>query len=363
MKLIFHVGLHRAASTSFQHWLRDGREALAGARIFVATGLSGAANESPFSCLVGERFEGLGPTAAARLVEREFARLAPDYDIVVISEENLTGMMAGRSPRAFEARDRLAELFEHLRAEHEIVPMLILREHLSWLVSCYRMYQMRGGLKDFEQFVTDVDPASLEFSPLVEQLAAAAGGASPVVGTLDAIGKDEGQGFLGKLAGVLGTDAGLPRTLPVSNAARRPLACAMVQEAARLGAALGLTDAKPLWGKIARMSADAGGRGEADIEKLARLMAARWVEMPETITGPRRRRAANAELAEQGPLPLAKATLEKARLAARRAVASLDRPLAPPQFFDALTQRFAADRHLIAERHAPQWLDRNGAAA
>jgi hypothetical protein len=363
MRLVFHVGLHRAASTSFRHWLKEGRQALAGRRICVVTGLSGAASESPFSCLVGERFENLGPAAAARLVETEFARLEPGYDSAVISDENLPGLMPGRSPRAFEARDRLAELFALLREKHEIVPVLILREHVSWLISCYRMYQMRAGLKDFEQFVEDVEPASLEFAPLVEQLAAAAGDVSPVVGTLDAIAADAGQGFLGAFARALGTDAGLPKTLPVSNASRRPLACAMVQEAARLGAALVFTGAKPLWGKIARMSADANARGEADIEKLARLMAARWVEMPEIMTGPRRKRAANAALADQGPLPPSKATLDKARLAAQRAAASLDRPLAPPQFLAALAQRFAADRQLVAERHAPQWLDNKGAAA
>ncbi len=199
MKLVFHVGLHRAASTSFQRWLNDGREALAGARIFVATGLSGAADESPFSCLVGERFEKLGPEAAAQLLEHEIARLARDYDIAIVSEENLPGMMAGRSPRAFEARDRLAKLFEFLRKDHQIVPVLILREHVSWLVSCYRVYQMRGGVKDFAEFIDGVEPASLEFAPLIEQLAAA-GGADPAVATLDAIAADDGRGFLGMIA-------------------------------------------------------------------------------------------------------------------------------------------------------------------
>lgn len=363
MKLVFHVGLHRAASTSFRHWLNDGREALAGRRIFVATGLSGAANESPFSCLVGERFENLGPEAAAQVLEPEFARLTSDYDVAVISEENLPGMMAGRSPRAFEARDRLARFFEVLREDHQIVPVLILREHVSWLISCYRMYQMRGGVKDFAEFIGGVEPVSLEFAPLLEQLAAAADGASPAIGTLDAIAADEGRGFLGMIAKVLGTDVGLPQTLPVRNVSRPPMACAVVQEAARLGAALALAGARPMWGKIARMSADAGARGEADIEKLARLVAARWVEMPETITGKSRKTAANAELTERGLLPLSKPALNKARLAVRRAVASLDRPLAPPQFFDALAQRYAADRRNVAALYAPQWLDRKRAAA
>ncbi|MGQ0485808.1 MAG: hypothetical protein ACT4SY_10715 [Hyphomicrobiales bacterium] len=363
MKLIFHVGLHRAASTSFQRWLKAGREALAGRRIFVAAGLSGAANEQPLSCLVGERFENLGPAAAAQSVGHEFARLAPDYDIAVISEENLPGMMAGRSPRAFEARDRLARLFELLRAEHEIVPVLILREHVSWLVSCYRVYQMRGGVKDFEEFIGGVEPASLEFAPLVERLGAAADGAGPAIGTLDAIAADGGEGFLGMIAKVLGTDAGLPQTLPVSNTSRLPLTCALVQEAARAGAALALAGARPLWGKIARMSAGASARGDADVEKLARLMAARWVEMPKSITGRSRKIAANAELQERGPLPLSRPDLHKARLAARRAVASLDRPLAPPQFFEALAQCYAADRRKVAALYAPQWLERKGAAA
>jgi hypothetical protein len=362
MKLIFHVGLHRAASTSFGHWLKDGRDALAGRRIFVATGLSGAADESPFSCLVGERFENLGPEAAAQLLEPEFARLALDYDVALISEENLPGMMAGRSPRAFEARDRLARLFQLLRENHQIVPVLILREHVSWLVSCYRVYQMRGGVKEFQQFVEGVEPASLEFAPLIEQLAAA-GGKGPAVGTLDAIAADEGRGFLAMIAQLLGTDAGLPQKLPVKNVSRQPLTCAVVQEAARLGAALALAGARPMGRNIARMSADATARGEADINRLARLVAMRWVEMPETMAGARRNRAANAELTERAPRALSKASLEKARLAVRRAVASLDRPLAPPQFFGALTQRFAADRRNVAALYAPQWLDRKETAA
>ncbi len=111
------------------------------------------------------------------------------------------------------------------------------------------------------------------------------------------------------------------------------------------------------------MSADASARGEADINRLARLVAMRWVEMPETMTGARRNRAANAELTERPPLPLSGPVLDKARLAVGRAVASLDRPLAPPQLFDALAQRYAADRRKVAALYAPQWLDRKGAAA
>lgn len=362
MKLIFHVGLHRAASTSLQHWLREGREALAGRRIFVAGRLSGAGNESPFACLVGERFEKLGPAAAARSLAAELAGLAANYDTAVISEENLTGMMAGRSPRAFEARDRLAELFERLRRDHEIVPVLILREHVSWLTSCYRMYQARGGVKDFVPFVEDIDAVSLEFAPLLERLAAAAGGAEPLVGTLDAIARDGGEDFLGRFAALLGTDAGLPRTLPVSNASRRPLACALIQEAARQGAALALADGKPLWAMIARMQTDASLRKAAAVDRLARHVAARWVEMPGTITGPRRKRAANAELVERRAREPSRQAVEKAGLAIERALASLDRPLAPPQFLERLAGRYAADRRLVAERYAPQWMDRKGAA-
>ena len=39
------------------------------------------------------------------------------------------------------------------------------------------------------------------------------------------------------------------------------------------------------------------------------------------------------------------------------ALAALDRPLAPPRFLAALAERYAADRRLIAQRYAPQWLD------
>jgi hypothetical protein len=270
-------------------------------------------------------------------------------------------MMAGRAPRAFEARDRLASLFELLRGDHEIVPLLILRDQAAWLNSCHRVHQMRGGLKDFENFVNDIDPASLEFAPLLEQLAAASGGAGPVVGTLDAIANDGGRGFLAMLAEVLGTDAGLPQTLPVKNVSPQPLTRTLIQEAARLGAALTLAGAGPLARKIAATRARANRYSAEDFEELSRLVASRWVEMPETIDGPLRRKAADATLAERGPLPLTEANLEKARLAIENAVASLDRPPAPPQFLAALAERYAADRRLVAERFAPQWLDKNGA--
>jgi len=356
VRLVFHVGLHRAASTSFQRWLKEGSEALARQRIFAAPGLSGADNESPFACLIGKRFEDLGARAAAQSVERELAHLAQDFDIVVVSEENLLGMMAGRSPRAFEARGRLAELFALLREKHEVVPVLILREQAAWLNSCYHVHQMRGGLKDFENFVNDIDPASLEFAPLLEQLAAASSG-GPVVGTLDAIAKDGGSGFLARLAEVLGTDAGLPQTLPVKNVSPQPLTRTLIQEAARLGAALTLAGTGPLVRKIAATRARANRYSAEDFEELSRLVASRWVEMPEMIDGPLRWRAAHAILAEKGPLPLSAITLEKAKLAMENALASLDRPLAPPRFLAALAERYAADRRLVAQRYAPQWLD------
>ena len=361
MKLVFHVGLHRAASTSMQRWLQEGGEALARRRIFAVPGLSGPDNSSPFACLIGKRFEELGAAAAAQSIERELARLAPAYDIAVISDENLTGLMAGRSPRAFEARHRLADLFALLRKNHAILPVLILRRHGAWLQSCYGVYQMSGGRRDFEQFVANIEPPSLEFSPLVEQLAAAAD-TVPLIGTLDAIAKDEGREFLGRLVRHLGSDAGLPQTLPKINSSRRFLARAVMQEAARLGAALALGNAKPVRQLIARMSTGASSRGAAKIEELAIAVAGCWVEMPEAVTGPLRRTITVAAAAERQPLPSG-VVLENARLAVRRAVASLDRPPAPPQFLAALAERYAADRRRIGERFAPQWLDKEGTAA
>src|SRR5687767_14472782 len=114
MKMLFHIGLHRAASTSLRQWLNEGRQALAEHRIFAATELAGYSGEAPFAFLIGERLEKLGSAAAAEMVEDELARLAHKFEIVIVSDENLPGMMVGRGPRAFEALDRLALLFERL---------------------------------------------------------------------------------------------------------------------------------------------------------------------------------------------------------------------------------------------------------
>ena len=93
MKILVHVGLHRAASTSLQNWFESNRNKLAGARQFLFSDLSSGKQGSLFGTLVGKTLIATGPRAAALLVNEELDRLAADYDGGVLSDENLLGLL------------------------------------------------------------------------------------------------------------------------------------------------------------------------------------------------------------------------------------------------------------------------------
>ena len=354
MKILVHVGLHRAASTSLQNWFESNRNKLAGARQFLFSDLSSGKQGSLFGALVGKTLIGTGPKAAAWLVGEELDRLAADYDGGVLSDENLLGLLPGQGTPAFAATERLAEVFEFLSRKHEVVPVVILREHIAWLVSLYRIAQLRGDCRPFSTFASRALPEDRGFSPMLRRLAQAVTPAAPIITTLDAIAADGGCAFLRVIAGKLGIDLDKQPVMARMNVTPPALVCALRQETARRGGFLVLEKQPELHQLMARLAARPEARTTAAMAAAARLIGACAVRVQPRLPYRLRSARAAAKLSS-APENARFLTLRQANEILVDAFAATATPLATPSDVAELRNRFVGDRAWIAEHYAPQW--------
>lgn len=354
MKILVHAGLHRAASTSLQNWFESNRNKLAGARQFLFSDLSSGKQGSLFGTLVGKTLIATGPRAAALLVNEELDRLAADYDGGVLSDENLLGLLPGQGTPAFAATERLAQVFEYLSRRHKIVPVVVLREHSAWLVSLYRIAQLRGDCRPFSTFASRVLPGGQGFSPMLRRLTQAVAPAAPIITTLDAISADGGCAFRQAIARELGIDVDKQPAMARVNVTPPALVCALRQETARRGGFLVLEKQPELQRLMARLAAQPEARTTAAMAVAARLISECAVRLQPRLPYRLRSARAAAQL-RNAPEHARFLTPQQADEILADAFAATATSLATASDVAELRNRFAGDRAWIAEHYAPQW--------
>ena len=175
MKILLHVGLHRAASTSFQAWLETNRQHLADRRQFLFSDLSSGKQGSLFGALVGSALETAGAEAVTGLALTELEGLSQRFDGGIISDENLLGLLPGAQVPAFSALEPLSLAIEILSAGHEVLPVVIVREPMAWVTSLYRVAQYRSETAGFGEFARAVMPERVSFKGMLEKLSGGIG--------------------------------------------------------------------------------------------------------------------------------------------------------------------------------------------
>jgi|GEM_PF-6780943 len=329
MKIAIHVGLHRAASTALQHYLENHRKALEAEGVFLLTDLSSGAQPSLLGVMVGDTLQAENADAVGLMVQEELARLSENWRAVVISDENLPGLMPGLNGSAFAKLGPLTQVLGHIAHRHELLPLIILREHTAWLKSLYRIAQLRGEAADFMTFSENALRPATSFRHVVEQLS---GIAPPMVESLEAIRTDGGRRVLTALELFLNSGAFKDKMLGRANAAPHAILPTLHQQAAALNAKISLRERpglQHLLGRLARQNV----QDATDLQTAARLLAGNVLR---PRNGP-----------DGGPF----LSLQEAKALLLRCLAAAKAPLASPAEIAMLRQRYASDRQWLAEHH------------
>ena len=355
MKLIFHLGLHRAASTSFQAWIAANREAWP--RCFAISDLSSGNQGSAFGALVGRTLATAGPGNVALLLQEELEQRAADFDAGLLSNENILGMMPGQPVRTFASAGQVCEVLSVLAQSHTVSPAIILRDHLSWIASLYRIAQLRGELREFSEFAAHVLPKQNSYSHLLRRLSAAAAPGKPIVTTLEALARDNGQEFVSRIEVGLGVKT-TGSSLPHKNSSPSLLACTIRQQAARREGVFVLEGDNQTVQLIHRLSSNPDQRTGMNCGLLEETIRCRTVRMADIKRFKVRLRKSRMKLRED-PAGSVYLSAQQAKDILRDAFGNLKRPLLPIGELQALRQRFADDRNWVAGNFAPEWQQQN----
>jgi hypothetical protein len=357
VKIVIHIGLHRAASTSFQRYLRRHEERLEEAGVLVVTPkLYRQSGFGLFRDLLGERIERLGAEGAAETLRELIALHASEADTLLISDENLLGYMPGKMARASSHRHLIARLARELSRDHEVNLVVILREHVRYLVSIYGLMIMRGDKHEFDEFVGGIERESMMLTPLLATLGEESGASRLSIHAQEQIAADHGADFLGRIGMLLGRK--LPAgKLPVANASLPGPMMVVLRRLA--GRGIVVANAKnERAGELANALAQDPSR-QAARDELAAMIAEGAVEVPFEIEGHMRREFAvtilrNDEEARGRALavPEALALVERAYADARG-----EQGFLPKATLERLWRDFEGDRLKIAATVVPEWRD------
>lgn len=330
MRLVVHLGLHRAASTAIQDWLVTHRAVLAAEGCHIAAGPQTGLEGQVLNVLTGQTFAEVAEEAVAAMVCAGLDDLARHFACAIMSDENLPGPMPNATRAPFLRADRLARVLGRVARHHEVIPVIVLREHVTWMESLYRVAQLRGETVEFEVFARNIASRPALFAGLVEPVTAACDAEDAIITSQKALAADGGAGFLGMLTGLLGVSVPGDGRLRRRNASRHALVCSLAQEAARSGCSLDLR-ANP---------------------RLSRLLDEIWPDPSAVAPG---RMLAAARLLRQALVPGDGAGGPIRPVAAERmlerAITRARRPLVPPALAADLRQFFAVDRGWICDHH------------
>lgn len=359
MKLVFHAGLHRAASSSLQRLLGEERPRLERAGI-AAVPQARLKHPDMAAVRAFARAPAGTPAERERLADG-LSRVADHLArkgmaAILISDENMPGVMPGKRDRPFERRAALFGMLEMLARRHDVRLLLILREHASWLQSLHAFLALRGDRRSFAAFAEGFDRDELAFAPLLAEAASALGEAHVRLDSLEQVKTDGGERLLATLAGHLG-DPGLARLrLSALNASPPAFLHETVLGLERRGFCFAPANRQ----EAMELAAAASTGGEAALQALANAMAEATVRLPLPVRGKKRMKLAQA-IARHDRFGLLK-PLSPPRAAdlLREALAQADEDADPAtaETLATIRQRFAEDRETIAANWLPEWGER-----
>ncbi len=336
------MGLHRAGSTSLQAWLARETPRLEHAGCFAATAQEG----SIFNLLAGQTFAQADAAAVAGIIAEDLRERGKQFSRGFLSDENLLGAMPRRGVPAFAAAEKLGRVLKLLSADHEIVPVIILREHVAWMSSLYRVAQFRCETASFADFSKGLVAEPTPFAALVTVFAVALAPARPIVTSLEAIAADGGQAFLAQLDQSLGIGRGMPTPLPRVNAAQNPLFCELRQKVARRGGFLVFEGCPEMMRQANRLWHHPKDRNPETMAKLSAAIVKHSVRVPDRLRFSERLAAAQKLLAAEGGAP-PWLSLDKAHEALTVALRAAHQPLLPATEAARHREVFASDRQWL----------------
>ncbi len=170
-KVIVHAGFHRCASTAIQSLLLRRRAEIeaTGTRLLLRddlmTGFFGQ------SVRLLYRHRQYLPQAQVRLARARTGLKASRADTILISEENLVGMMPGLfSHRFYPSLAHFIRALALLSRSVEIHPRFVVRRQDRFLESVYAFRVFRGYTLSFADFLASTGARSLSWFMLVRQL-------------------------------------------------------------------------------------------------------------------------------------------------------------------------------------------------
>lgn len=165
MRIIFHVGTHKTATTSIQHSLNNHREALANAGVFYPSyELIGAKNHyahiGAINALSGDQ-SGLDRSEAKRFFKEARSR-ANDYDVTIFSAESVYRQLrSGIKPSILSEEDYWVEREAYLKELFDLIApdeiAIVFRQQADYAESLYQEHikatkytrQFRVFLKEY----------------------------------------------------------------------------------------------------------------------------------------------------------------------------------------------------------------------
>ncbi len=173
-QIIIHAGFHRCASTAVQDLLRDRRAAItaSGTALLLREDLEGWLTGRQLRLLYrhegGSMLSALRFSLAKSMLKRTGARR------VLISEENLIGMMPGVTDTRFYPHFRaFLKAVKVLTRDFDVSLRFVVRRPDRYLESAYAFRVMRGLRMAFPEFVAAAGEGAADWSKLALEVEAA----------------------------------------------------------------------------------------------------------------------------------------------------------------------------------------------
>jgi hypothetical protein len=357
LKLVLHIGLHRAASSSIQHVLQAEAQSLRqGGTAIVTQAMANQPEHRAFKLLRGHMVKRHG---LKRLLEQTNRRLDELHDegmhTVIFSDENMPGFMPGKRHVPFASATAMADIIEALARHHDIKVLCVLREHVGYFRSVHNYRLMRTDCGDFEDFVTGLDLSAFSYTHLLKIMSAAAGARNVRAAAFEAIGGSSGRNVTTALAELSGAQQLLDCPLARTNTGRnRP-----VVEVMRALNGQGIV----LCNKAATarfVTAVAGldglaGRTAEDDRRLHGIVKDHAIQCGFAISSERRLRAGLRLARAVRPMTVGRPDRKAFTQALDTAASRLAAASHDETFASQLWRRFADDRAEIARTWLPEW--------
>ncbi len=356
MKLVLHIGLHRAASSSIQELLHSHQDALQREGIAAVTQTM-AVNEPfrVFKQLRGHMVERRGLAPLTDDLLRWLEQRAGQTECLTFSDENMPGFMPGKRAAAFAHADGLAAIVGGLKAYHDVQVLCVLREHVGYLHSVHNYRRARTATAGFPAFVSTLELASIDFSGLLDTVAGAVGQRNLHVRDFRCVPDSGGRELVDALAGLSGSSCLKDARLPQANRSADEPELAVIEALNAQG--IFVPFGAPRRKLLAALRAGPAAHRDDEASAVFDSIRGEALQLGFAISSERRLRAA-LQLTEKRVIGL---TRSVTRNRVVKALAQAARPAATAADdrrtdFD-LWQRFAGDRRNIARNWLPGWQD------